>query len=45
MKTLLKTIAVSAIIAGIGSAGVISSAQAAPKWSGVSIHSDIFKGD
>lgn len=45
MKTLFKTIAVSAIIAGIGSAGVISSAQAAPKWSGVSIHSDIFKGD
>lgn len=43
MKTILKTIALAALIAGVSTAGTLS-AQAGPGWK-TNIHSDVFKGD
>ena len=43
MKTVFKTIAIAALIAGVSAAGTMS-AQADPGWK-TNIHSDVFKGD
>ncbi len=45
MKTILKTIAVSALIAGMASAGVMSAAQATPYGGPYGPYSDVFQGD
>lgn len=46
MKFILKTIALSALVAGLAAGGTLS-AHAGPGkgWGGTTIHSDVFKGD
>ncbi len=46
MKFILKTIAFSAIVAGLASGGTLSAhAGQGSGWGGTTIHSDVFKGD